>query len=53
MKWAGGNFSANLCVKNALRLKNILLTIGVGEGVAGRAAAPLVEQKFATFGELS
>ena len=27
--------------------------IGVGEGVTGRAAAPLVEQKFATFGQFS
>ena len=27
--------------------------IGVGEGVAGWAAAPLVEQKFATFGPFS
>ena len=31
----------------------VLIFIGVGEGVAGGAAAPLVEHKFATFGQFS
>ena len=39
-------------LRRQIFLKDVMI-IGVGEEVAGRAAAPLVEQKFATFGQFS